>query len=452
MRKYIIVISFFLLFSPFSLANIWYVPGQCPTIQAALDTCSTGDTVLVSLGTYFEELIWPSTNGIKLLSELGPNWTIIDANDDSSGLVIKISTEVDTSTVISGFTIRNGIGWTPFILAGGIYCENSSPVICNNIITQNIGSVGGIKCEGNSSPIIKENIICNNYSSGGGGIFCHIESSPQIIDNVIVNNTAFIFISGGGYGGGICCWSDSSIIIRGNTIISNTSERYGGAIFCNNSSPIISQNTIVNNSSLGGSITCGSIGHTGISSPVIDSCFIFNNNSDGIYCYAGSNPNIIYNDIFSNTGYGLRNESSNIIVNAINNWWGDNSGPYHPILNPDGLGDEVSDNIDFEPWLIKVVNEVEIEVITAEDYTLYQNHPNPFNPSTKIKYQIPQLNLVTLKVYDVLGNEVATIVNEEKQAGTYEITWYAEGLPSGVYFYQLQADSFVETKKMILMK
>jgi hypothetical protein len=85
-------------------------------------------------------------------------------------------------------------------------------------------------------------------------------------------------------------------------------------------------------------------------------------------------------------------------------------------------------------------------------YVLNQNYPNPFNPVTTIKYQIPELSFVTIKVYDVLGNEIETLVNEEKQTGTYEITWYAESLPSGVYFYRLQAGNFVETKKMVLMK
>jgi hypothetical protein len=85
-------------------------------------------------------------------------------------------------------------------------------------------------------------------------------------------------------------------------------------------------------------------------------------------------------------------------------------------------------------------------------YCLYQNYPNPFNPTTTIKYQILQLSFVTLKVYDVLGNEVATLLNEEKQAGTYEVEFTAVGLPSGVYFYKLQAGGFIETKQMSLIK
>jgi hypothetical protein len=95
------------------------------------------------------------------------------------------------------------------------------------------------------------------------------------------------------------------------------------------------------------------------------------------------------------------------------------------------------------------------------DFNLSQNYPNPFNPSTKIKFTIPQSpliggggrgGLVTLKVYDVLGNELTTLVNQEKPAGEYEVEFNSINLPSGVYFYQLKAGSLVETKKMILMK
>ncbi len=93
-------------------------------------------------------------------------------------------------------------------------------------------------------------------------------------------------------------------------------------------------------------------------------------------------------------------------------------------------------------------------------FALKQNYPNPFNPTTKIKYTIPSvgtslmkfLQFVQLKVYDVIGNEVATLVNEEKPAGSYEVTFDASQLSSGIYFYTLKAGSFTETKKMALMK
>lgn len=96
---------------------------------------------------------------------------------------------------------------------------------------------------------------------------------------------------------------------------------------------------------------------------------------------------------------------------------------------------------------------VEIDtIIVPNKYELSQNYPNPFNPSTKIKYAIPASEFVTLKIYDVLGNEVAILVTEEKPAGNYEVNFNAKGLSSGIYFYRLQASSFVEIKKMIILK
>ncbi len=86
------------------------------------------------------------------------------------------------------------------------------------------------------------------------------------------------------------------------------------------------------------------------------------------------------------------------------------------------------------------------------DFMLEQNYPNPFNPTTTIKYQIPELSFVTLRVYDVLGNEIATLVNEEKPAGSYELDFSGSELTSGIYFYTLRTGDFVETKKMILLK
>jgi hypothetical protein len=85
-------------------------------------------------------------------------------------------------------------------------------------------------------------------------------------------------------------------------------------------------------------------------------------------------------------------------------------------------------------------------------FSMEQNYPNPFNPTTTINYQIPDLSFVTLKVYDVLGSEIITLVSEEKLIGSYEVNFNAASLPSGIYLYKLQAGSFVVTKKMVLLK
>ena len=85
-------------------------------------------------------------------------------------------------------------------------------------------------------------------------------------------------------------------------------------------------------------------------------------------------------------------------------------------------------------------------------FQLKQNYPNPFNPSTTIKYSIPQESHVSLRIYDVLGREIVTLVNREQKAGYYEVDWNAVNNSSGVYFYKIQAGDFVDTKKMILLR
>ena len=94
----------------------------------------------------------------------------------------------------------------------------------------------------------------------------------------------------------------------------------------------------------------------------------------------------------------------------------------------------------------------EISSSMPKAFNLEQNYPNPFNPSTTINYSVPELSFVTIIVYDVLGNEIEILANEEKPAGNYETEFYVTDLPSGIYFYKLQASSFIETKKMVFMK
>jgi hypothetical protein len=107
-------------------------------------------------------------------------------------------------------------------------------------------------------------------------------------------------------------------------------------------------------------------------------------------------------------------------------------------------------------WLLKIESDsivnIEDKDLSPSEFILRQNYPNPFNPSTVISYRLPVIGFVTLKVYDILGRVVATLVNEEKPAGEYEVEFNRANLPSGIYFYQLKAGEFTETKKMILLK
>jgi hypothetical protein len=93
-----------------------------------------------------------------------------------------------------------------------------------------------------------------------------------------------------------------------------------------------------------------------------------------------------------------------------------------------------------------------ISVETPSSYSVSQNYPNPFNPTTKINFALPKSGLVTLKVYDMLGKEVATLVNEVKNVGTYSVDFNASALSSGIYFYKVNVNGFSEVKKMMLIK
>jgi len=110
--------------------------------------------------------------------------------------------------------------------------------------------------------------------------------------------------------------------------------------------------------------------------------------------------------------------------------------------------------VEYENCQISTIDNIDCVENNNKIYNYYvsQNYPNPFNPTTTIKYEIPKANFVTIKVFNILGKEVASLVNENKKAGDYNVEFNANKLSSGVYFYRIKAGSFVETKKLILLK
>jgi len=99
-----------------------------------------------------------------------------------------------------------------------------------------------------------------------------------------------------------------------------------------------------------------------------------------------------------------------------------------------------------------LVTDIAENLSIPTEYKLNNNYPNPFNPSTIIRYSIPEVSFTSIKIYDALGKEVSSLVNESKSAGTYEVEFNASNLSSGIYYYTLQVGSFTQTKKMILIK
>jgi len=140
--------------------------------------------------------------------------------------------------------------------------------------------------------------------------------------------------------------------------------------------------------------------------------------------------------------------------NGLAGYWSFNyqSGITIPDMSPNGNNGIMNGEV-------KLVDSDEIYTDVNEspkalptEFILFQNYPNPFNPATNIKFQVLNLCLVTLKVYNVLGNEVAVIVNKELSPGIYRYRWDAKGMASGVYFYKLSSGKYTAVKKMLLMK
>ena len=131
--------------------------------------------------------------------------------------------------------------------------------------------------------------------------------------------------------------------------------------------------------------------------------------------------------------------------------WGIYAGDIDNDNDPDIIsGASVANDITW--WENDGIVQAENNSVFPLNYKLEQNYPNPFNPQTTISYQIPERTFITLKVYNMLGNEISTLVNEEKPAGEFEVQFNATGLSSGIYYYQIRAENIIETKKMVLLK
>jgi hypothetical protein len=247
----------------------------------------------------------------------------------------------------------------------------------------------------------------------------------------------------------------------------------------------------------------------------ISNCTVYGNLGEGILASnnARGNPEaaLMNSIVAQNSQYGIANGAGGLtLANNIsyNCFKGNSSGDFSGISIPPGFGEpgpyqntngdscDLNFNIYFDPLFVNpLINDYNLQSASKcidagtnivfghwvmdpdntlpdigafyfdqlavisdrntdipKEFSLLQNYPNPFNPTTKISWQSPVGSWQTLKVYDVMGREVATLVNEYKPAGSYEVEFNAISLPSGVYFYRLQAGSFVETKKMILLR
>jgi predicted outer membrane repeat protein len=297
--------------------------------------------------------------------------------------------------------------------AGGIGClDHSDPLIAGNIISANSTNErgGGINCY-NSNPIISNNVISvNSASVSGGGIYC-FESSPTITNNTITGNSAYVS------GGGIYCELVSNPVIT-NTIFWADSASYSPEIdFDDSSSPYFAYCDIQGGWGGEGNIDLLPLFRDPVNGDYHLMSVVCGDSSDSP-CIDAGDPTIF--DSMLDCDWGLGTERSDI-------------GAYGGVRIPTDADEEQTPEI-------------------PREFTLSQNYPNPFNAATRIEYNLPSASDVTIDIYDILGRKVEALVSENQHSGYHFIIWDASDHSSGMYFYRLQANEYVETRRMVLLK
>ena len=272
-------------------ATTIHVPDGEPTIQAGINAASSGDTVIVECGTYYEHDI-SMKSGVRLLSESGlPDCVTVDAQQQSR---IFRCTTCDTSTTISGFTLTGGDAPAGSNIAGAIYFEfDSNPRVSDCMIVGNTAGSGGASyCWDNSSPRLTDCTFADNTADTRGGAIHFHGSSAELLRCRFSGNAAQL-------GGALECYGGSSITIT-QCVFSDNSADDGGAMHCvNSSSPTLTNCTVVHGAAeSGGGIYC----QDG-SSPQLLNCIVaFSDLGEAVHCAEGGAVTLSCCDVYGNAG------------------------------------------------------------------------------------------------------------------------------------------------------
>jgi hypothetical protein len=262
--------------------------------------------------------------------------------------------------------------------------------------------------------VISDCRIWDNVADFGGGLSFLSAVEVHAVSSEIEGNRS-VFLGGGVHA------STSAFSMTACRIDGNVSEGEAGAIDLYESQGMIDGSQITGNSSQ------GLVG--------------------GVYLYA-STLDVAGGEISGN-GVGIRVEGAPVqAVDARYNWWGDGTGPYHPIDNPDGLGDAVSDHVDFVPWNLVAAaagHEPFVAAITC--------FPNPFRATTTVHFSLAERSTVRVQVFDASGRRIVTLFDGVCEAGEQGIAWDASsptmrGLAGGIYFLKLLANGTVSTRSV----
>jgi hypothetical protein len=461
MRSKILILAILFLNAVLLNASILYVPTEYPSIQTGIDSASVGDTVLVQPGTYVENINYNGKNitvASLFLTTADTSYisqTMIDG--DSITCVVNFVNGENSKAVLMGFSITNGLDYN----GGGINCLNSSPSLDHLKIFNNLGKHGGgisvvfsdpmlqmIEIYNNtalayggglyvafSEATIEDVIISNNTAEGGAGMHCY-EASPTMKRLLIADNDASIF------GGGFLCYYCSSPSVENVTITRNQCPGYGAGVYTGNYSYAHFNNCIISDN----------IGNYGVYN-----CLE----------HQGA-PYITYSDIWNNQGGNFYNcdpdigciEDNPLFVDPL-------SGDYHlswehypipdstmsPCIDagdPNSPPDPDGTIADMGAYYFN--QGVSIDVPGNNTESIISNFPNPAKNFTSIRYSLKQNSYVKISIYNVKGQLVSTLVNEDKPKGEHSVIYNTVKLNSGVYFYKIETGDVTEIKKMIVIK
>jgi hypothetical protein len=479
--RLLICTGLILLLAVTANSTVRRVPAEYATIQMAIDAAVNTDTVLVAQGTYTENIVFRGKRIVvtsRFVETGDPSFirsTIINGGSPAfadSGSCVRIVNGEDSTAIVQGFTLTGGYGtlWQDehgpgrYWEGGGVFIALSSPTIRFNIIrNNNVNRPGGASTGGggirlgDGSPRIINNLILSNAGMYGGGIVSNY-ASPIIRNNVIAYNVVSQAIAGTPTFGGGGLWFNGAVAgnrVENNTVVGNSSagtvnsgaNGRGGGMIAVFGATLNARNTIV----WGNTQTTGSqIG------AVSATALVTYSDVEGGFTGQG---NINQPPLFADTSFYLQALSPCVDMGDSAGVFNDPADTGNPSLARwPAQGSLRNDMGAYGGPLSNVVGSILTSVAgervreLATDVHLLPNYPNPFNPSTRIAYSIRTTQYITLKVYDLLGKEVATLVNGVQQAGIHYALFGGESLAGGIYVTRLFSHAGVESGKMMLLK